>query len=121
MPLGFCGERTVVLLVDDDDGVLETTSELMQTLGYCVLTASNGYEALEVLREYNQVEVLFSDILMPGMDGERLAQAACALRPGLHVVLTSGGDGPRSDCTFVPKPYHAADLLAALQPHAMTV
>jgi CheY-like chemotaxis protein len=54
------------------------------------VVVSNGADALNSLRRNQDVTVLFSDINMPGMDGEELARAAVAARPGLRVILTSG-------------------------------
>jgi CheY-like chemotaxis protein len=82
------------LIVDDDENVLAIASDLIQRLGYNALIASNGVDALEILRRNQDVSVLFSDIGMPGMNGEELARAAVAVRPGLRVILTSGGARP---------------------------
>ena len=107
-------EVHLVLVVDDDAEVLETTAELIERLGYQVITAGDGFAALAILRDNEPVEILFSDLRMPGMDGERLAATARALRPGLRVVLTSGGDRPRQASDFLAKPYRTADLIRVL-------
>ena len=84
----------LILIVDDAENVLEIATEFVQRLGYNAVVASNGADALNILRRNQDVTVLFSDINMPGMDGEELARAAVAARPGLRVILTSGpGDG----------------------------
>ena len=107
---------TVVLVVDDDPPVLRVTTELFRHLGYDVLSVETGYEALDILRSRDRVDVLFADLCMPGIDGNRLVEAARALRPTLHVIVTSGSALPRQHVQFIPKPYHIADLVAAL-PH----
>ena len=83
------GER--ILLVEDDDLVRKHAVQLLESLGYGVVVASNGPEALEVLRSGVPCDLLFTDVIMPGgMTGPRLAEAAHALRPGLPVLYTSG-------------------------------
>jgi two-component system cell cycle response regulator CpdR len=104
----------LVLIVDDDENVLEITTEFVQRLGYNAVVASNGTDALNILRRNQDVTVLFSDINMPGMDGEELAGAAVAVRPGLRVILTSGARRSTIAAAFVPKPYRAADLVDVL-------
>jgi CheY-like chemotaxis protein len=106
----------VVLVVDDDPAVLRVTAELFRHLGYDVLSAETGYDALDILRSGDPIDVLFADLCMPGMDGDRLVEAARALRPALHVIVTSGSALPRQHVQFIPKPYHIADLVAALSP-----
>ena len=68
----------LLLIVDDDENVLEIAAEFVQRLGYTALVASNGADALNILRNNQNVTVLFSDINMAGMDGEELARAAVA-------------------------------------------
>ena len=104
----------LILIVDDDENVLEIATEFVQRLGYNAVVASNGADALNILRRNQDVTVLFSDINMPGMDGEELARAAVAARPGLRVILTSGARRRTIAATFVPKPYRAADLVDVL-------
>ena len=106
----------LVLIVDDDENVLEIATEFVQRLGYNAMVASNGADALDILRRNQDVTVLFSDINMPGMDGEELARAAVAVRPGLRVILTSGARRSAIAAAFVPKPYRAADLVDVLGP-----
>ena len=113
--------RPRILIVDDDETVLAVANDLIQQLGYNALLASNGVDALEILRRNQDVTVLFSDISMPGMNGEELARAAAAVRPGLRVIFTSGGDRrPAIAAAFVPKPYRADDLIDVLGSEIMT-
>ena len=104
-----------ILIVDDDENVLAIANDLIQRLGYNALIASNALDALEILRRNQDVSVLFSDVGMPGMNGEELARAAVAVRPGLRVILASGGARrPTIAVAFVPKPYRSNDLIAVL-------
>ena len=77
----------LVLIVDDDEDILELAAEILQTLGYDVLTARNGLEGVAVLRKNSRISILFTDIQMPSMGGEELAEIAVMLRPG-----TGGSD-----------------------------
>ena len=105
-----------ILIVDDDENVLAIANDLIQQLGYNALIASNGVDALEILRRNQDVSVLFSDVGMPGMNGEELARAAVAVRPGLRVILASGGARrPTIAVAFVPKPYRSNDLIGVLE------
>jgi PAS domain S-box-containing protein len=85
------GSNQVVLLVEDDEMVRMYAHHLLEDLGYRVLSASNGPEALELLAKTPDVRLLFTDVIMPGgMNGRQLADAACKLRPNLKVLYTSG-------------------------------
>ena len=83
------GER--ILLVEDDELVRAHAVQLLASLGYGVVAANNGPEALDLLRTDVPCDLLFTDVIMPGgMTGPQLAEAARALRPGLPVLYTSG-------------------------------
>ncbi len=87
----LAGQGELVLLVEDDALVRQYAGEQLRALGYRVLEAADGPQALEQLRRHAQVALLFTDVVMPGgMSGRELAQAARALRPGLPVLYTSG-------------------------------
>jgi signal transduction histidine kinase/CheY-like chemotaxis protein len=114
----------VVLIVEDEDGVRDVACESLQALGYGVLTAPDARIALDILRSPTRVDVLFSDIVMPGgMNGAQLAIEAARIRPVLKVLLTSGyiataTGGVRELPKGVPllrKPYMREDLAAKLQ------
>jgi signal transduction histidine kinase/ActR/RegA family two-component response regulator len=84
------GHETVLAV--EDDGMVRThvVAELRQ-LGYRVLAAANAQEALDILRAEVPIDLLFTDVVMPGgVHGPQLAQQARALRPGLRVLFTSG-------------------------------
>jgi signal transduction histidine kinase/ActR/RegA family two-component response regulator len=119
-----------VLVVDDDESVLETAKETVADLGYRVLAAHNGREALEILQSSDRVDLLFSDIVMPGgMDGIQLAETAQRLQPALKVLLTSGyATAALTHKYGLPKAFHvlskpyrrdrlAADLYAIMNGH----
>ncbi len=117
LPLRTAGEGEVVLVVEDEPSVLEMAVECLQGLGYGTLTAPDAQTALELLRHVGRVDVLFSDIVMPGgMNGVQLAIEAMRLRPNLKVLMTSGytGNSSRHDLPLgVPllmKPYDRRQL-----------
>lgn len=80
-----------ILVVDDDPEVLAVACPQLVELGYTVLEAHDGPEALRVLQANRDIALLFTDIVMPGaVDGFELAERAKQLRPGLRVLYTSG-------------------------------
>ncbi|MGE3934312.1 MAG: response regulator [Rhodospirillaceae bacterium] len=113
-----------ILVVEDEDGVRERSVEILAELGYGVLQAADGREALAVLEREAGVALLFTDVGLPGgMNGRQLADQACAGRPGLKVLFTTGyarnaivHDG-RLDpgVRLITKPYTAEELAAAVR------
>ncbi|KQM28842.1 hypothetical protein ASE57_03010 [Sphingomonas sp. Leaf11] len=79
-----------VLVVEDESRVRSFSVEVLRDLGYAVLHASNGPEALALLEQGVRVTLLFTDVVMPGMTGRELADRALAMRPGLRVLYTTG-------------------------------
>ena len=79
-----------LLVVDDYLHVLEVTRANLSDLGYRVTPATNGREALDHLRSALPVDLLFTDIVMPEMNGLQLTEEARRLRPGIKILLTSG-------------------------------
>jgi PAS domain S-box-containing protein len=85
------GGAETMLVVEDDDAARGLWQELLADLGYRVLVASNGAEALEVaLAHPERIDVLLTDVVMPRMGGRVLAERLTAARPGLHVIFMSG-------------------------------
>jgi CheY-like chemotaxis protein len=80
-----------ILVVEDDDALRLYTVEILNDLGYSVLAAPNGSAALEIIDRGQKVDLLFTDIVMPGgMNGRQLADEAVRRRPGLKVLFTTG-------------------------------
>ena len=114
----------VVLMVEDDEDVLDSTVTLLRELGYSVLAARNGAAALAQLRGSERVDILFTDVVLPqGMNGRALAIEAATLRPTLPVLFTTGyarnaiiHDGRLDpDVQFLAKPYTQQDLAQKLR------
>jgi PAS domain S-box-containing protein len=115
------GQR--VLVVEDDDMVRAFVSRQVEMLGYRVLSAPDATRALELLDTHEDIDLLFTDVVMPGgLDGRQLAAAASARRPELKVLFTSGYTDNaivhhgRLDpgVVLLNKPYRLAELAAKL-------
>ena len=105
-----------VLLVDDDDDVRETSAEMLEELGYVVLQAESGSEALTIMEEHPHLDVLVTDVRMPGMTGLELSAEARARRCDLRVILISGFFRPQAlTCRFLQKPFRTHELDAAIR------
>ena len=79
-----------ILVVEDDARVREGTVAALRELGYTVLHSADGPSALKRLEENPGVAVLFTDVVMPGMNGRKLAEEARKLRPELKILFTTG-------------------------------
>jgi two-component system cell cycle response regulator CpdR len=99
-----------VLVVDDEPLILDDVAAMLEELGCTVLTAASGAEALQRLAENKRIEILLTDVNMPGMDGYSLVHRAKRLRPDLKVLLLSGRESERDDLPLVRKPFLKADL-----------
>ncbi len=84
------GEGATILVVEDEAGVRAFTTEALSELGYTVLAADGGPAALRVLDAHPEIGLLFTDVVMPDMNGRRLADEALARRPDLKVLFTTG-------------------------------
>jgi len=115
-------EKTL-LVAEDNDDVRAYTVEALRSLGYRVLEAHDGASALRLLERPDVgVDLLLSDIVMPGMSGWELAQRARQRKPGLRVLLVSGYPRDRAaqdqqarEMTILAKPFSRADLAAAVR------
>jgi CheY-like chemotaxis protein len=110
-----------ILLVDDDIFLLALTAELLCGLGYRVTTARNGSEALAILEQGPAVDLLVTDVQMPGLHGFELARRAKALRPTLAILYCTGHPEMVSEQMGPPlgpvltKPYATTRLHQAIQ------
>ncbi len=113
------GER--ILIVEDDADVRQFVSHALSALNYDVAEARNASMALSMLQRGEPVDLLFTDIVLPGeLNGIELAKEVEKLRPGIHVLLTSGyaGDADRetmSKMELIRKPYRTAELCRRLR------
>jgi CheY-like chemotaxis protein len=113
-----------ILLVEDESVVRRLVAEILETTGYTVLQAADGPSALELLQRHKApVDLLLTDLVMPGMSGREVAQVVTQMHPDTHVVYMSGYTGSVIDhhgivedgVTFVQKPFSADDLSRALR------
>ena len=108
-----------ILVVDDEPELLALAQHNLSALGYKVTCAENGAMALETLKKQPEIELLFSDVVMPGgINGYQLAEHALSLNPMLKVLLTSGYTGravrnteqANFETKLISKPYSIAEL-----------
>lgn len=105
----------MILLVDDDENVRETSADMLQELGYQVHQAENGQQALEMLDQAG-FEVMVADIRMPGMSGIELCDLASSRHQDLKVILMSGYFQPQMlKCRFLQKPFRTYELDQAIR------
>jgi two-component system cell cycle response regulator CpdR len=113
------GHNRTILLVEDDPEIRYATGALLGSLGYRILQAAQATEALRVLAGEPDVDLLLTDIRMPGgMTGIDLARAALAQRPALRVMFTSGSavsDAAPELGPVLQKPYRFETLQAELE------
>lgn len=111
------GSETI-LLAEDDDVLRILTRNMLLRFGYTVLEASNGAEACELARkQVGPINLLLTDVVMPGMNGRELAERLAQERPDLTIVYMSGYTGQGvgqgilpSGCNFLAKPFHRENL-----------
>ncbi|MFM8551433.1 MAG: response regulator [Nitrospiraceae bacterium] len=108
-----------ILLVDDEPALRELVRVILMVDGYRVLEAGSGQEALQILESSpTPIHLLLTDVLMPGMDGQELAERARRRDPELNILLISGCPGKsdtyewasRIGLAFLPKPFSVEDL-----------
>ena len=111
-------EDEVVLVVEDEEQVRAYSVEVLRELGYAVRQARDGQEALSIIERGQDVALLFTDMVMPMMDGRELARHARQRIPGLKVLYTSGytrrtpeeEEALEADGGILPKPFDIAQL-----------
>ncbi|HYG87152.1 MAG TPA: ATP-binding protein [Azospirillum sp.] len=115
-PVVAHGRRETILLVEDNLQIAEATSAVIENLGFTVVHAADAKAALEVLDSGAHIDLLFSDIIMPGgMTGLELARLVREHIPSLPIVLTTGYSGSARDATaegftILRKPYNFSDF-----------
>ena len=114
--------KPIILVVDDDLNILAVLEARLTSIDYQVLTAAGGEEALEILKS-RQVDLMITDVKMPGMGGMDLFSAAQEVRPGLPIMfLTAYGTIPDAvkalkagAVDYLTKPFNGRDLIAKVQ------
>jgi signal transduction histidine kinase len=114
------GTDATILLVDDDDQVRAVTSAMLQEFGHRVCAVTGGEAALQVLAQGADIDILLTDLVMPGMNGSQLASAAKARWGGLSVVFMTGyadqiGDTLAHGERLIRKPFSAEILFRTIE------
>jgi CheY-like chemotaxis protein len=118
------GGAETILVVDDEIAIQDNVAEILSALGYRVLRAGSADEAGAVLRQHHRVDLLFTDVIMPGtMNSPQLAELARQLHPGIRVLFTSGysenaviQDGRlKQGVALLNKPYSDEELARAIR------
>lgn len=113
-------KRVKILVVEDDFLIMMWVEDALRDAGHAVMTAATADQAMDTLERTPDVDLLFTDIDMPGsMDGLRLAAVVRDRWPPVSIVVASGKHRPVSgeippDAVFLPKPYLSIDMLTAL-------
>ena len=110
-----------VLVVEDDALLLMAIADELRDEGFVVHEASNADTAIELLELHDSINVIFTDVDMPGsMDGIKLSAAVRRRWPPVKIIVTSGKTLPQagalpSDCVFMPKPYLTAKVVQTIR------
>lgn len=122
LTLDYPGGDEVILAVEDDARVRRVTIARLESMGYKVYEASNGFEALDVLDKHDDIALVFTDIAMPGMSGDQLAEHVRERWPHIRILFTSGyaepavaGKEMAADESWLKKPYTARELAVQLR------
>jgi CheY-like chemotaxis protein len=114
--------RVKILLVEDEGAIRRVARRALSAAGYKVVEAEDGQHALEVAAQNPDLDLLFTDVVMPNLGGVELAQQLCASSPELKVLYTSGYTYGKLECpadldgaAFLAKPYSLDDMLSAVQ------
>lgn len=117
------GHGELIMVVDDEADIREVTTKTLESNGYRVISARDGYEAVDIYRrEGNEIDLVLTDMVMPNLDGPDTIRELMKINPHVLVVATSGvkttgklieatGVGAKS---FLPKPYTADKLLSVI-------
>jgi two-component system, cell cycle sensor histidine kinase and response regulator CckA len=122
--IALVGRDETVLLVEDEPAIRTAIARVLRSNGYKVIEASNGGEALRVAdAAEGTIDLLLTDVMMPGMGGKELVQRLLAVKPGIRVMLMSGytdddslrGDLAAARYVFLQKPFSAKQVVAAVR------
>lgn len=118
------GKEERILVVEDDEIILKYVTKTLIKNGYKILSAKNSIQALKIFKKvYGDIDLLFSDVILPGGSGVKLVEKLLKLKPNLPVLLSSGYSDPKSQLTciqkkgyrYIEKPYKISDLLKTIR------
>lgn len=112
-----------ILIVDDDRGILNALKVGLTSFGHEVVVAENGNQALNIIEENKSVDLMITDLKMPGMNGLELIRLAKESKPGFMVILITayGDDSVREEvrnlgsCGYIDKPFRPEDIFKAIR------
>ena len=110
--------RGKVLVVEDVALIRMTTADMVEESGFASAQAGDGREALELLRQDDEISVLLTDLGLPGMSGQKLVEEALRLKPGLKIIIASGYSNPPNmpaGLRCLLKPFDMQQLKKALE------
>jgi two-component system, cell cycle sensor histidine kinase and response regulator CckA len=117
-------QRQTVLVVDDEEGLRRVVCRTLRDEGYGTLEASHGAEALEVMEKASEaVDLVVTDVVMPGMDGRELGRRITQRWPRLPILYISAYDvndifrrgSPRNSAPFLQKPFPPEGLITSVR------
>ncbi|MCP3926338.1 MAG: response regulator [Desulfobacterales bacterium] len=120
---GNIRKGNTLLFIDDEAMIRNMASKMISRLGYSVLEAMNGEEAIELfIKHQNEINCVITDLTMPNMDGWQIINALCSIAPDIPIIMSSGYDEAEvmkdaqlyDPIAFLHKPYVLSDLKAAL-------
>ncbi len=117
------GNGETLLLVDDDEDILQTSGEVLHQVGYRVLEARDGIEAVEIFQKHqHEISVVISDVVMPKLSGAQAVERMRRIKPELKVILVTGYDKNTAltdikteDTLVYSKPYRVDELQKAIR------
>ncbi len=117
-PIAGGSADEVILVVEDEDRLRQLTADTLRELGYTVLQAGHAIDALEIVDQHPEIVLLFTDIVMPDVNGRQLADEVLTRRPNMRVLFTTGFTRNAvvhngildTGINFIPKPFTMEDL-----------
>lgn len=117
------GNGELILLVDDDSSILEVNQDILESLGYKVITATDGLDGIDVfMKNKESIQLIFTDVTMPRLSGTDMAEHIQSLCPDIKVIFSSGYDESAladktilSGYTLLSKPFSIPSLSQALK------
>jgi CheY-like chemotaxis protein len=112
---------STILVVEDEPQIRELAVEVLRDAGHCVLEAARGCEAILLFEERPEIDLIFTDIVMPGIDGFKVADMAKVRRPEVKILYVTGFEHRTRNFLgivhgrILRKPYRQSDLLQAVE------
>ena len=107
------GRPSTVLVVEDDPDIRKMVDECLTTMGYETVLAASGNEALRIIESDPTIDLMLTDVMMPGISGITLAKRVMQMRPAIRILLTSAymdDNVPPEDLPLLRKPFRFEDL-----------